>query len=216
MQLSNSYTNSYDRLIKLLLENGSGYLQIDDESVDFSEMVKPTTPTEELGRFTFWETKLRNRSEKAQMNVYPKELVGEWLVEDEVAGESIGVTKVIFEEGGGVKIEDREGGGINGLRWRLDAGPAHMDTATFQVKGADGLVLMYKGFLDRGARLESRISGRGISIKGTVTWQLMSGANGRSYPSDYTEDIRPLVAQETKETRFVMKRQTKRRNPDET
>jgi len=216
VKLSVGFTNSYDRLLKLLLENGSGYVRplMDDDNSgfleSFSSFPSPKTPTEELDRFTYWESRLRNKNNKNN-NAYPNELVGEWLVEDEVAGATLGVTSVTFEAGGDVKIKNdgRANGRVEGLRWRLDAGPTHMDTATFQVRGSDGLVFMYKGFLDRGARLESRISGRSISIKGTVSWQLPKGYRENFYTSDYNNDIRPLVAEETMYTRFIMRKQQK-------
>jgi len=42
---------------------------------------------------------------------------------------------------------------LQGLQWRLDPGPTHLDTCTFQVVSEDGTVLQYRGFIDRGARL---------------------------------------------------------------
>ena len=80
-----------------------------------------------------------------------------------------------------------------------------MDTLTFQIRGADDRVIMYKGYLDRGARLESRISGRSITVKGTVTWQLFEKiGDGRS--REYYEDIRPMVATRNLRTRFKMRK----------
>lgn len=33
---------------------------------------------------------------------------------------------------------------MQGLRWRLDPGPTHLDTCTFQVLSDDGAILQYK------------------------------------------------------------------------
>mmetsp|Transcript_231 Transcript_231/g.267 ORF Transcript_231/g.267 Transcript_231/m.267 type:complete len:99 (-) Transcript_231:989-1285(-) len=61
---------------------------------------------------------------------------------------------------------------LQGLQWRLDPGPTHLDTCTFQVVSEDGTVLQYRGFIDRGARLEARFSGRSTRIRGSVMFQM--------------------------------------------
>merc|ERR1711982_291566 len=76
--------------------------------------------------------------------------------------------------------------GTTGLRWRLDAGPTHLDTCTFQVVSDDGAILQYKGFIDRGARLESRFSKRSITIRGAVTFLMRDAAVGFNSNEDNT------------------------------
>ena len=80
---------------------------------------------------------------------------------------------------------------MQGLRWRLDPGPTHLDTCTFQVLSDDGAILQYKGFVDRGSRLEARISKRSISMRGSVSF-LMRDADGGGMSDDYYDDILPM------------------------
>jgi hypothetical protein len=131
----------------------------------------PKTPTEELGRFVQWEQRLRLSGQK-EISAYPDDLVGDWLVIDEVQGKTSGVSTVTLEPEGVVKVAAP----LQGLRWILDPGPTHLDTTcTFQVLGEDGAILQYKGFVDRGAWLEARFSKRAIKIRGEVRFQMRDG-----------------------------------------
>ena len=77
---------------------------------------------------------------------------------------------------------------LQGLRWRLDPGPTHLDTCTFQALSEDGTVLQYRGFIDRGARVEARFSGRPIKIRGSVMFQMryLGGS------ADYWKEMLPI------------------------
>ena len=196
LPLSPSYANSYERLVASLVELGSGY--INPWSLDKILKVLPKTPTEEFGRFAKWESSLRKT--KPDTSAYPSDLIGSWQVEDEVGGETIGVSIVQFAPEGQVEVSPP----LQGLRWRLDPGPTHLDTCTFQVLSEDGTILQYRGFLDRGARLESRFSKRSIKIQGSVTFQMRDG-DALMMGADYRKDMLPISPQ-TATTRFVMKR----------
>ena len=92
---------------------------------------------------------------------------------------------------------------VKGLRWRLDPGPTHLDTCTFQVLGEDGTILQYRGFIDRGARLESRFSKRALKIRGSVMFQMRDG--DISLGEDYWKDMLP-INYKTGTTKFVMRK----------
>jgi hypothetical protein len=77
-----------------------------------------------------------------------------------------------------------------------------LDTCTFQVLSEDGAILQYKGFMDRGARLESRFSKRSIKIRGAVTFQMRDG-EAALMGQDYNRDMLPIDTR-TGTTRFVM------------
>lgn len=178
--LSQSYSNSYERLVASLVEDGSGYIR-PEENMNVMAIPKPRTATEELGRFALWESAFRSKDEET---TYPDDLEGVWEVKDEVGGETIGVSCVTFMPNGEVNIAPP----LQGLRWRLDPGPTHLDTCTFQALSEDGTVLQYRGFIDRGARLEARFSGRPIKIRGSVMFQMRYlGGN-----ADYWKEMLPL------------------------
>ncbi|GKY95550.1 hypothetical protein MPSEU_000516600 [Mayamaea pseudoterrestris] len=191
LPLPRSYANSYERLVASAVELGSGYIRpVPDDINDFP---KPKTSLEELGRFAIWESTYRKS--QPSMDAYPEDLEGGWGVCDMIGGESIGSSTVWLESGGRVKVDPP----LEGLRWRLDPGPTHLDTCTFQVLSSDGTILQYRGFIDRGARLESRFSKRSLTIRGSVEFQMRDsiGALG------YYKDILP-INYKTGTTKFVM------------
>ena len=198
VRLSQSYANSYERLMASLVELGSGYIR--PVSSNVLSMPKPRTAQEELGRFAVWESNFRSTGGEAA--TYPEDLEGSWEVRDVVGGETIGVSKVIFESQGQVKVPPP----LQGLRWRLDPGPTHLDTCTFQVLGDDGTVLQYRGFIDRGARLEARFSKRPTTIRGSVMFQMRDGDLALA-GTDYWKDMLP-INYKTGTTKFVMTKQT--------
>ena len=128
----------------------------------------------------------------------PEDLEGTWEVKDEVGGELIGSSTVVFEPQGQVNVAPP----LLGLRWRLDPGPTHLDTCTFQVLSEDGTVLQYRGFIDRGARLEARFSKRPVGIKGSVMFQMRDG-DVAGMGDEYWKDILP-VNYKTGTTKFEM------------
>jgi len=162
----------------------------------------PRTPVEELGRFAVWETNVRGAAFKKPFSPNPDDLVGTWKVQEEVAGQALAfppnaanandgsdspetAVLISFNSDGRVKVrtpssssddnDESNSSYLQGLTWRLDPGPTHLDTCTFTVLAGEdegGTVLLYRGFLDRGARLESRFSKRPLSISGKVQLQL--------------------------------------------
>jgi hypothetical protein len=190
--LIQSYSNAYERLMASLVELGSGYIK---PVSDIMTMPKPRTAQEELGRFAVWESAFRS---KQNATSYPEDLEGSWEVKDEIGGKTIGVSTVIFRPNGQVEVAPP----MQGLRWRLDPGPTHLDTCTFQVLGDDGTILQYRGFIDRGARLEARFSRRPMRIRGSVMFQMRDG-DGALLGSDYWNDMLP-INYKTGTTKFVM------------
>lgn len=190
--LTKSYANAYERLVASAVELGSGYLK--PVPSDILALPKPRTAREELGRFAVWETTFRQQKDPdVLVNNNPSDLVGTWEVRDVIAGETIGTTSVKLLEGGSVQVKEP----LEGLTWRLDPGPTHLDTCTFQVLSSDGTVLQYRGFLDRGARLEARFSKRSIRIRGSVQFQMRDGS------IDYYKDILP-INYKSGTTKFIM------------
>eukprot|EP00554_Chaetoceros_debilis_P015448 CAMPEP_0194118424 /NCGR_PEP_ID=MMETSP0150-20130528/35398_1 /TAXON_ID=122233 /ORGANISM="Chaetoceros debilis, Strain MM31A-1" /LENGTH=813 /DNA_ID=CAMNT_0038809787 /DNA_START=34 /DNA_END=2475 /DNA_ORIENTATION=+ len=186
LPLAPSYTNSYERLTADLVELGSGYINPTQTKKIPTNI--PKTPTEELIRFSQWEVALRQI--KPDVSGFPEDLVGTWQVKDEIGGKVIGTSTVVFKPEGEVVVNPP----LKGLTWKLDPGPTHLDTCTFQVLSEDGAILQYRGFMDRGARLESRFSKRSIKIRGAVSFKMRDGGEG---------DILPIVNQ-SGATRFSM------------
>lgn len=189
VSLSASYGNSYERLMASLVEMGSGYIRPEVE--DVMAMPKPRTAQEELGRFAVWEAAFRSGG--GERATYPDDLEGTWEVKDEVGGETIGISTVTLAPMGEVIVAPP----LQGLRWRLDPGPTHLDTCTFQVLSEDGTVLQYRGFIDRGSRVEARFSGRSTRIRGSVMFQMRNGG------VNYWKDMLP-VNYKTGATKFEM------------
>ncbi len=194
LPLSQSYANAYERLTALLAELGSGYVKPTSDKKILSQ--KPQTATEEFIRFSQWEVALRQT--QPDVSDFPEDLVGSWQVKDEVGGKIIGTSTVVFKPEGEVVVSPP----LTGLKWRLDPGPTHLDTCTFQVLSEDGAILQYRGFLDRGARLESRFSKRSIKIRGAVAFQ-MRDSDAALIGNDYKRDLLPIDTQPGT-TRFVM------------
>lgn len=186
-----SYMNAYERLTATLVELGSGYIKADAKALPL-----PRTAQEELGRFAVWETNFRLSGGGRDVSAYPDDMAGTWQVQDAVGGQTIGVSNVIFQPQGHVQVDPP----FRGLRWRLDPGPTHLDTCTFQVLSDDGAVLQYRGFVDRGARLEARFSKRAIRIRGSVMFQMRDQSDG------YWKDMLPINYR-TDTTKFVMTKQ---------
>jgi hypothetical protein len=193
LPLIKSYATAYERLVASAVELGSGYLK-PDISVDNLTNYKARNAQEELGKFAVWETTFRQTMPNNDVTAYPQDLEGNWEVKDEISGETIGVTTVNFGPEGKVRVAPP----LEGLRWRLDPGPTHLDTCTFQVLSNDGTILQYRGFIDRGARLESRFSKRPTKIRGSVMFQMREGGS-----VDYYKDMLP-INYKTGTTKFVM------------
>ena len=194
LPLASSYANSYERLTALLAELGSGYVKPTNDNKILNK--KPQSPKEEFIRFSQWEVALRQT--QPDVSDFPSDLVGSWQVKDEIGGKVIGTSTVVFKPEGEVEVSAP----LRGLQWRLDPGPTHLDTCTFQVLSEDGAILQYRGFMDRGARLESRFSKRSIKIRGGVSFQ-MRDSDAAMVGDDYKRDLLPINTG-TGTTRFVM------------
>lgn len=210
------YRNAYGRLAAALIEGGSGYVRpatggrpglslamttTAATARYLTSTAPPRSAREELGRFAKWETAVRKNRE----NPYPEDLVGTWNVQDVVGTQTVGTTEVSFRPRGELAVRPP----MQGLRWRLDPGPTHLDTCTFQVLSEDGAILQYRGFVDRGSRLEARLSGRSVSMRGGVSFLMrdaddMAG-DGASDSDDYWDDMVPMNYK-SGTTRFVMSR----------
>lgn len=212
LSLTSGYANAYGRLIASLIELGSGYVRPAPSSLPLSlalsapaatakyltETAPPKSPQEELGRFAKWEKAVR----KDRISPYPEDLLGTWNVQDIVGGSVIGNTRVTFKPAGEVVVKPP----MQGLRWRLDPGPTHLDTCTFQVLSDDGAILQYKGFVDRGSRLEARISKRSVTMRGGVSFLMRDAElSGSSTADDYWDDMLPMNYKSGM-TKFVMSR----------
>lgn len=199
LPLLKSYANAYERLVASAVELGSGYLRPDITS-DSLITYKPRNAQEQLGKFAVWESRFRLGMPQNDVTAYPEDLVGKWEVTDEISGDTIGMTVVKFGPEGKVEVAPP----LEGLRWRLDPGPTHLDTCTFQVLSNDGTILQYRGFIDRGARLEARFSKRPTKIRGSVMFQMREGGGS----ADYYKDILP-INYKTGTTKFVMTKKVK-------
>ncbi|KAL7536912.1 hypothetical protein ACHAXR_011313 [Thalassiosira sp. AJA248-18] len=209
LPLTTGYQNAYGRLTASLIELGSGYVRPASSSGSLSlamttsaatakyltSTAPPKSAREELGRFAKWESAVRKNRE----NPYPDDLVGSWDVQDVVGTQTIGTTEVIFKPQGELSVKPP----MQGLRWRLDPGPTHLDTCTFQVLSDDGAILQYKGFVDRGSRLEARISKRSVTMRGGVSF-LMRDTEG-NIGNDYWDDMVPMNYK-SGTTKFIMSR----------
>lgn len=198
LPLIKSYANAYDRLTGSLVELGSGYVK---PVPNVKGMPLPRTAQEELGRFAVWESTFRKQT--PDISSYPEDMEGSWEVQDEIGGETIGMSTVIFNSQGQVEVAPP----MQGLRWRLDPGPTHLDTCTFQVLSDDGSILQYRGFIDRGARLEARFSKRSVRIRGSVMFQMRDGDTSL-LGQDYWKDMLPINYR-AGTTKFVMTKTVK-------
>lgn len=213
-QLTTAYANAYGRLIASLIELGSGYVRPAPSSLPLSlalsapaatakyltETAPPKSPQEEFGRFAKWEKAVR----KDRISPYPEDLLGDWNVEDIVGGSVIGSSRVTFLPAGEVAVKPP----CRGLRWRLDPGPTHLDTCTFQVLSDDGAILQYKGFVDRGSRLEARLSKRSVTMRGGVSFLMRDAELSGSGAEDYWDDMLPMNSYKRGMTKFTMSRIT--------
>ncbi|KAL7463845.1 hypothetical protein ACHAXS_004195 [Conticribra weissflogii] len=211
--LRSGYRNAYERLTASLIELGSGYVRPPPSSSlslamtttaatakYLTSTAPPKSAREEFGRFAKWESAVRKNRE----NPYPDDLVGTWNVEDIVGGTVIGTTQVTFKPQGEVVVMPP----MQGLRWRLDPGPTHLDTCTFQVLSDDGAILQYKGFVDRGSRLEARVSKRSVTMRGGVSFLMRDaemGGSGILGDDSYWDDMLPINYKNGM-TKFVMSR----------
>jgi nitrite reductase/ring-hydroxylating ferredoxin subunit len=206
--LTTAYMNAYSRLTASLVELGSDYIRPSSSNMlpltltttaaaarYITSSAPPKSARDELDRFAKWESTVRKNYDNNQ-NPYPDDLIGTWNVEDVVGGSIIGSTKVEFRPQGEVIVKPP----MQGLRWRLDPGPTHLDTCTFQVLSDDGAILQYKGFVDRGSRLEARVSKRSVTMRGSVSF-LMRDADGGG-----GDDMLP-INYKSGLTKFVMSRE---------
>lgn len=116
--------------------------------------------------------------------------------------QTIGTTDVVFKPQGELSVKPP----MQGLRWRLDPGPTHLDTCTFQVLSDDGAILQYKGYADRGSRLEARVSKRPVTMSGRISFLMRDAEGGGAGAGDnYWDDMVPLNYK-SGTTKFIMSR----------
>lgn len=223
LPLTSNYANAYERLVASAVELGSGYMKSfvatsvnlvssaagisnKDNTKSKPILPKPRTAKEGIGQFAVWESLARQKQRDKDYSVtaassspaHPSDMEGIWDVLDEVGGKTIGSSTVTLLENGHVKVPLP----LEGLRWRLDPGPTHLDTLSFQVLSTDGTIIQYRGFIDRGARLEARFSKRPIKVRGSVMFQMRDGAA----PIDFYRDMLPINYRQGT-TKFVMTKQ---------
>jgi nitrite reductase/ring-hydroxylating ferredoxin subunit len=176
LRLFDVYLNAFYRVVELCLNgltSGGGTAKPQNEAA--------------ISDFVQWEQSLRRNLTKTVWEENPSELSGSWELVD-VAGigslEGLMSSQKIdelFGVGKGMNIDLRKDGMIavgisNGLQstggvWKYRPGPAHLDTCefTFSVEvDAGPLLLSYTGYIDRGQRIESRLSNRPIRMAGRV------------------------------------------------
>jgi hypothetical protein len=160
-RLRGGYGNAYQRLMTLLVkELGSRSAPVNGEVFD---------------SFVRWETSLRRNLTEPLWDPHPRELNGQWTLFDGTmggfgapsTGTGVGVATVIFTRDGAVRVP-----GVAGMggAWRLEPGPTHLDTIHFHIvtNAAEGRVLAYTGYIDRGQRIETRFSKRPIKMQGRL------------------------------------------------
>ena len=123
--------------------------------------------------------------------------MGIWNVQDVVGTQTIGSTEIIFKPQGELYVKPP----MQGLRWRLDPGPTHLDTCTFQVLSDDGAVLQYTGFVDRGSRVEAQISKRSVTMRGGISFIIRDAEGTKGYWDDVV-----TLNYRSGTTKFIMSR----------
>ncbi|KAL9181078.1 hypothetical protein ACHAXT_009883 [Thalassiosira profunda] len=200
LPLSTAYRNAYERLTSSLIELGSGYVRPSSSSSSLSLAMTTTAATAkyltstapaQIGKGGVWPLRQSGRAR----------LVGTWDVEDVVGTQTIGTTEVTFKPQGELSVAPP----MTGLRWRLDPGPTHLDTCTFQVLSDDGAILQYKGFVDRGSRLEARVSKRSVTMRGAVSFLMRDTESSPGMGDDYWNDVLPM-SYSSGSTKFVASR----------
>jgi hypothetical protein len=163
-EMSSSWANSFQRLQGLLVKS------LGAANAPASSRV--------LTSFTRWEASLRSDLTQSGWDETPSDLVGVWkLLGDEMdltpssstaissLANSDMATAITLQRDGEVIVDQRTGLGRN---WRLSPGPTHLDTCSFEVYTITGEVLGFIGYIDRGARIESRFSKRPLKMTGRL------------------------------------------------
>lgn len=170
LRLFDMYQCAFQRVVSVVLkELGSrtGNVPLDEEVLE---------------TLSLWEQNMRGKITDKLWNKNPLELVGKWEMIPNVdttalaknnndmlkIGKSIDKVIIEFKKEGTVDLFPPRGAGFT---WNFKPGPAHLDTCEFSLTSTDenNLVLQYVGYIDRGQRVESRFSGRPISMAGRVT-----------------------------------------------
>jgi hypothetical protein len=137
--------------------------------------------------FAEWEMKLRRKlsatRDPSLDDLHPQDFVGVWrvtLVDEAVANaggplitydtpmdSSQRPVAVVFEDDGSVRMDAPAPSALKlrPPRWRVRAGPAHLDTCEFEVDVAGGRVA-FCGYVDRGQRISARFSASPILVSG--------------------------------------------------
>lgn len=173
LRLYDLYGNAFQRILEKCL------VDVDNSNID---------PFISLINLGSWEQSVRRNLTSYLWVQNPFELVGTWELidvaydgnDDNKIGEYMlspyefqsmefknVIINVKFTSEGNVEIEHPT---FYGESWSFRPGPAHLDTLEFDIKSKvkSDLRLKYVGFIDRGQRLESRISKSPIRMSGRV------------------------------------------------
>lgn len=173
-KLYDPYQNSFKRVIgSFVRELGTRDGQVLPQSDDL------------LLNFVNWEQNVRRNLTGSSWPVNPVELSGTWLLKDIVDDGAL-MLQDYYESNAkdGVEIDLLSDGSVDvkqltaskGINWQFRPGPAHLDTLEFNLSSRDNaeLTLKFVGFIDRGQRIESRLSRSAIRMSG----RCMSIVNG--------------------------------------
>uniref|UniRef100_A0A7S2B002 Uncharacterized protein n=1 Tax=Octactis speculum TaxID=3111310 RepID=A0A7S2B002_9STRA len=215
--LKQSYMNSFERILGGMVTQ------------QFSAK-RPARPELEIAsKFANWEMKVRGNMSKSYegrlWNAYPTELVGNWsLVESDDASllSSIAIfpgrektRQIVLQPAGEVKIDGMcplraatqqqpKLDSVEGLNWRLNPGPTHLDTCYIRVRIVEESGernVGFVGYIDRGQRIESRFSNRPIRMSGVVVDTLSEKVDDVAIGSKkFKDDVVDVIG------RFVMEK----------
>lgn len=173
LRLYDLYGNAFQRILEKCMQ------EVDNSNID---------PFISLINLGSWEQSVRRNLTANMWLQNPSELVGTWELidiaydgnDDSVGGayilspsefESMEFKNVIinvkFTSDGNVEIDHQS---FYGESWHFRPGPAHLDTLEFDIKSKakSNFQLKYVGFIDRGQRIESRISKSPVRMSGRV------------------------------------------------
>lgn len=183
LRLYDMYLNAFYRVVELCLN------KLSDSGV--------TSPLNEevILDFAQWEQSIRRNLTSKVWDQNPAELSGSWELIDVAGRGSLEVmmatpSEALFGVEKGVTIILRKDGSVEvgsdsndsdmpspspvsptSAQWFYRPGPAHLDTCEFTFANeidSEKVLLTYTGYIDRGQRIESRLSNRPIRMTGRV------------------------------------------------
>lgn len=172
LRLQDVYLNAFQRVVEACVTDLRGG----------SESSYMPQNEDLLLSFVNWEQNLRRNLTASAWIRNPSELAGRWQLVDVASEGSLGSlvsgegtdaleakkdVEVVFFNDGRVELQSLT---VSGVNWSFSPGPAHLDTCEFTVvsKAKSDLTLKYVGFIDRGQRIESRLSRSPVRMSGRV------------------------------------------------